>query len=741
MAFARSRFIPRFSLTQMALAAALALSTQAQGQTVEQPAAATGLPEIKVQGKQNTTGASEGTGSYTAGAARAATGLNLSLRETPQSVSVITRERLDDQNLLTLGDLVGNVTGLSVKEFDSARLGFSARGFEINNFQLDGVPFTWESQWATGESLVDLTIYDRVEVVRGATGLTTGAGDPSAAINLVRKRANSKTLTGTGTVSVGSWDNRRAEVDVSAPLSADGRVRGRLVGSYEDGHSYRDFATVHKTVLYGVIDADLTSTTSLSAGISRQETNPNGTTWGGLPAVYADGSRTEWDRSKTTGTPWTSSDGVNTTYFANLEQRLNSDWKVRLAVDHIENSANSNLLYVSPEYVPPPGVSPIGPDRTTGLGLAGFPAGYDVKRKQNDISVSASGQFALWGRRHETAFGLMHSEQKMNALQRAALSFPAVGDYNNWDGSYPNPGFGPQVPYEHYTTTQSGAYGVVKLRVADPLQLILGGRYSKWERDGAGGPAMFNSTPAYDHRFHDFTPYAGVVFDISEQYSAFASYTDIFKPQDAKDASGNLLDPITGKAKEVGIKGEWLGGRLNGSFSVFRIEQENVAQLVGSFTPPGGITQSIYVPAKGATSHGFDAELAGQILPGWQASLGLSNYKAKQANGADLNPDYPRRTVKFFTKYKLPGVLSNLSIGGGVNWEGASYYLIPAGGKIEQRPFALVNLVAAYQLTPALSTQLNVNNVTDQYYLSQTNFYGINLGAPRSATLSLKYRF
>ncbi len=163
-----------------------------------------------------------------------ATGLGLSLLETPQSVSVITAARIKEQKLDTLTDTVLNAIGVSAKEVDNVRNTLQSRGFDITNYQIDGVPLSWSLAGDSGETIADVAIYERVEFVRGATGLLTGAGDPSASINLVRKHANSTDLTGFASVSLGSWNNKEVMVDVANGLTNDGSVRGRVVAKYEE---------------------------------------------------------------------------------------------------------------------------------------------------------------------------------------------------------------------------------------------------------------------------------------------------------------------------------------------------------------------------------------------------------------------------------------------------------------------------------------------------------------------------
>jgi len=210
-----------------------------------------------------------------------ATGLGLSIQETPQSVSVMTFQRMQDQGLTSLTDVVNNAAGISAKERDSSRDFYSARGFNIDNYQIDGVPMAWSSGGDAGETQTDTALYERVEVVRGATGLLTGAGSPAASINLVRKHADSKEFTGLTSVGISRWDNYNAMVDLSTPLNTSGSVRGRAVVNYEDGDSYMDLLGIKKSVFYATMDADLTDSTLLRVGGSYQDNDPTASTWGG----------------------------------------------------------------------------------------------------------------------------------------------------------------------------------------------------------------------------------------------------------------------------------------------------------------------------------------------------------------------------------------------------------------------------------------------------------------------------
>ncbi|EMR12198.1 OMR family iron-siderophore receptor precursor [Methylophaga lonarensis MPL] len=669
----------------------------------------------------------EGTNSYTTGSMNTATRLGLSIRETPQSVSVITRQMIDDMQLESLTDVVNTVTGVTSTALDSSRNSFSARGFDISSYQVDGVPTSWQGGYESGQSQIDTLLYDRVEVVRGASGLIAGAGNPSAAINLVRKRADSKEFIGHASISAGSWDRYQGTVDVSTPLNEAGSVRGRLVGSYLDERSFVDAAENEKTLFYGTLAADLTDSTLLNVGISYQDNDPRGTTWGGLPAWFSDGTRTNWSRSKTTAPDWATWASDNTNYFANIEHVFDSGARVYAAYSKSIQNADLRLLY------------PLGlPDINTGEGMGPLLAWYDYKREQDTIDIYGSVPFSFAGQNHEVTLGFMHSKQDFVADTRGALNPAAIGNFYDWNPSaYPKPQWGEKSLNRKEKTKQVGGYAVARLSLADSLKLIIGSRVTNWETDieyGDGSGDRINHHQVV-------TPYAGLIYDINDVYSAYVSYTDIFNPQNARDISGKYLDPIEGKNYEAGLKAEYLQGRLNATFSVFRIEQDNLAQADGNNFVTGTNEQA-YTAAEGATSKGFEVEVSGAITNNWNMLVGWSQFRVEDADGTAVNTDHPRRTATLFTTYQL----DQLTLGGGVNWESSNYTMAtnPLGQaeKLKQDGYALVRLMARYQVTPALSAQLNINNLFDKkYYTNIGAFSQLAYGAPRNANLTLRYDF
>ncbi len=685
-----------------------------------------GLPTISVNAGRSLS--TEGSGSYATPITAAATGLILSPRDTPQSVSVMTRQRMDDQELLTVKDILRNTPGVTVNQFDTERSTFSARGFDVDNFQYDGVPTAYKVQYSGGESEMDSVIYDRVEVVRGATGLLTGAGFPSASINLVRKHADSKQFSGQVSLSAGSWNDYRGTVDLSTPLNAEGSVRARVVAAYQDRESFTNYYSNKREIYYGVIDADLSPDTTISIGASYQKNSPQGSNWGGFPLWYSDGTRTDWDRSVTTAPRWAAWATEQTNVNGTLVHKLGQGWQAQLQGMYSSHTEDTPLVFAAD-----------WPDKVTGLGMTGYPNRYIGNRKQYSADFKLSGPLAVAGRTHELIVGGNYTRQSATFSVKEALDAQPLGNFLTWDGNYPQPAWGEPVLSEQYETTQYGVYGAARLSLSDRLKFIAGGRLSRWDKDRVG----FAGGSAFAFAQTKFIPYAGVVFDLSEVLSLYASYTDIFRPQESQDRSGKWLAPLTGKSMETGLKAELFDGQVNASIGVFEIRQDNLAQPdPGSRVP--GTTSQAYFATKGATSTGFEGEVSGRITPDWNLSASFSHFQAKDYLQQDVNTLAPRTTARLFTTWRLSGSWYRMTVGGGVNWQSLFYYIgnSPNGDqRITQGAFSIVSLMASYKFSDHLTGQLNIDNLLDKKYININTYAQGTYGTPRNARATLTYKF
>jgi len=654
-----------------------------------------------------------------------ATGLGLKPQETPQSVTIFTEQRIKDQKLDTVAQAVSSISGVTIQEVDDVRNTFNSRGFEVSNYQVDGVPLSWTLAGDSGETIADVSIYERIEVVRGATGLLTGAGDPSASINLVRKHADSTELNGELSLTAGNWKQRSVMADVGSKLNESGSVRGRVVAKYSEEESFQDLYEDDRSVFYGTIEADLTANTLLRAGISYDENNPTGVSWGALPTWYTDGSKTDWDVSKSTSADWTYWKTKGTNYFASVDHTFNNGWLISANLNRLVYEQESKLIYLS-------GVV----DKATGNLLAsasssdlatGWPINSYGVSTQNSIDLHLTGDFIAFNQVHEFTLGALYSEQDAYTKEYEEQEYPVVGDLTQWDGSVAEPAWADDTTTNvDMTTEQKGFYAATRLSLTNKLKVILGTRVSSWNREGENyGEVDFGDNNIW-------VPYVGALYDLNEDHRLYASHTGIFNPQSERKVNGDTIDPTKGTTDELGLKSSFLNDRLQTSVAVFYTQQKNLA-LATSDTVIGRPTEQAYTASDETTSKGFEFELVGEITDGWQMSFGATRFKAEDDDGNEINTEYANKLINLYTTYNT----GKFTVGGGIDWQGRTH-----AENLEQGSYGLVSLMGRYSISPKMSAQLNLNNLTDEKYYSQIGFFSqYRYGAPRNGTLSLNYKF
>ncbi|MBC3195684.1 TonB-dependent siderophore receptor [Pseudomonas poae] len=709
-----------FAPTLIALAICLASSHAAFAADVEPSSGPIELGATQVSGEGQLGETTEGTQSYTTGAMKTATKLPLTLRETPQAVTVVTRQRMDDQAMTSINDVVAATPGLFLNFSNGpGRQSYTARGFDIDNLMYDGIPSGYNGVNVGAQP--NLAMFDRVEVVRGATGLVTGAGNPSAAINLIRKRPLDEqkvTLTG----AAGTWDNYRGELDASSPLNDSGTWRGRVVTSYRDANSFIDNVGDYHGLFYAVTEADLSENTSLTLGFSNQKDKTN--YFWGSSMVGQDGHHLNLSRAYNPGTRWENKDQEINTVFAELRQQLANDWKLQVNANYAEQNALFSGSYQS---------------RWTNNTLARTVYQSAADENQAGLDAFVSGPFQALGRSHELVVGASRRVYDLTTHSYSPYDM-------NWPLNAGKPDF-VHTSNGREVTTQDGVYVTTRLSLADPLKLILGARLDWYDYDNHDGDGDYKVT-------RNLTRYAGLIYDLDDHHSVYASYSDIFTPQTAKDTSGTPVRPIIGKNYEVGIKGEYLGGALNGSVALFRVDQQNRAVDVVVPNCP----QASCAEASGEIrSQGIDFELQGALTEHWQVGGGYTYARTHvikdQANPQTVNKqfdtDTPEHLFKLTTRYNFQGPLEKLRVGGNISWQSRMYNdLTVADGssyRLKQGAYAVTDLMAGYQVNQHLDLQLNANNIFDRKYYetiaNSVDYGGDSYGAPRNMMLTAKYSF
>lgn len=733
--FVRSRsFIRSGMLLSLLTAASLAQAQQPDAQ----------LGEVVVVGRVKTD-KTEKSNSYTTSLMSTTTGLELSPRETPQSVSVVTQKQMKDQGITRLSDALRQTTGIHVVE-DSSRVRFQSRGFYIDQIEEDGmasqVPGSASNPYRSSSALSDMVIYDHVEVLRGAAGLTQANGEPGGTINAVRKKPTVK-FQANAAASAARWDRYRVEGDVSGALNEGRSVRGRLVAAGEKGASFKDVVDNDLGIVYGVVDADVGEAGLVTAGVVYQRTrevpDPFGVPMGqgatelGLP------------RSTYLGEDWNRTKNTKLNPFVEFDYYFNDDWKFNTKLNYIDSSMDQRFAALANARA-----------SFTGVGADGLLTGnnmqyYDNDGKELSWQARVTGKYELLGHQHDLFATLSLSRQEDDSHWRRALNSTAYNVWNFNHAALVQPDWASQTTLDtdadfHNEIRQHGVSLGTRFNVADAWHMVLGARYAGVKSTGNYYYRRFNGAPDNDYSVNreinkkKVTPYAGLTWDFSESTSAYASWTQIFKVQSSVDASNNILDPIVGHNIEVGTKSSFFDDRLNLSFAVFQITQKNRAmQVLGTrYSAPEGKVRS----------RGLEMEVSGELTPDWSLLAGYtfntSKYLETESTtyfkGENYSKHTPKHMLRVYSSYRLQGELRPWSVGGGFSVQSDTSSL----GRVPQGGYTLWNANVQYDIDDHFRLSLIGRNLTDKrYYLThKTRWPGINnfFGEPRSLMLQLSWK-
>jgi outer membrane receptor for ferric coprogen and ferric-rhodotorulic acid len=660
-----------------------------------------------------------------------ATGLSLTPKETPQSVTVIGRDRIEEYSLTNVNDLLEKVPGLNVDRNETDRSTYNSRGFDVTNFQIDGIGLPMISGLQFGDT--DTVLWDRVEVVRGANGMMTGVGNPSATIDYVRKRPTAD-FQASATALVGSWDQKRIEADVSGPLDASGTLQGRLIYAHEDRQSYLDYNKLARNVYGALLSGNVTSRLKATIGYSRQDNDSDGVLWGALPLSYSDGTQIQnYPRSASTSAPWTYWDIRDQTTFAELNYAFDSGWSAKGVATYRQFQEQAKLLYAY-GY----------PDPETGLGIDGMSGIYPSEYKQYLIDLYASGPLQLFGREQTLAFGFSAGRSDGREYEGFSDAFIEYPDYRTLgQQQVAEPAYPDAILQSHTSDKLIRAYAAAHLNFTDQLKAVVGVSAAKLQGSGSS----YGTDQSRDNA--KASPYLGALYDLTRNLTLYASYTGIFNPQIQPDLDDRKLPPAVGYSYEGGVKSEWFDKRLYATLAGFRVKQKDLATFAGVFGPddPNGPAGGSYYTGVDTTSTGFELEFAGKVTDRWTLNGGYTYYTLTDDTGGNPRPYLPNRTLKVASTYTIEQT-HDVQVGGDVRWQNGTFYVDSGvttadgnSGVVRQPTYAVLDLTASARLMEHLSAYLNVRNVADRRYLASLEWGQAFYAAPRSVTFSVAYEY
>ncbi len=752
-------------------------------------AAGQGSPVNGINGSRDVT-ATEGTNSYTSGALDIVSKIPQSIKDTPQTVSVVTAQQIADENLNDLSTALSQAPGITVINSSSVgssqQANFYSRGFQITTLQIDGgAPLDITSTFGLSPS-IDMSEYDSLQIIRGADGLFGGYGNPSGVVDLVRKKPLDHAQF-TSDSEIGSWNNYREVLDVTGPLTADKSLKGRFVVSYQDNDYFYKIAHNDQYHIYGNLEYDFSNTTvNIGASYNQQRQIPNAS---GIP-TYANGGAPSLPVSTCLCFSWSRDNTISTEAFAQVNHKFNKDWAIKLDFTYENQSQYYNGASVGPQPYPP-----LSPTNSIGEAYAGL---FTFANTQYIGDVTLNGGFQLFGHQQYFVVGGSYQYEEGPANQYNPLTFaPSSPTLANTSPLVNIFSFNPNAPQYARAgdislssisplnnRNQYTAYANTKITIIDPLHLIVGFRFSGDSYNYANeticqadyvlfglcstvgtpitsGPFYTPPSKFGDNHF-SLPPDASLVYDVTKDISVYGSYTDIYisNAQDVQPYSYASIPPTTGYNEEIGVKWQRSDKKLNGTFDIFNIDQVNFPNYRGfNFGPNNTPLPNFGLRAGGVVccfdgkaheseiSQGADLELAGEITKGWNFSgsytYDFTKQKGKQSNdeGAPTFSRQPRQLVKLYTTYTFQSGswLKNLSVGGGFNFQSETFF---EGYQFfnEQKDYSILNLRAAYKLYEHWNLGLDVTNATNVKYFQTLGASGGGqfYGQPAAFTLSLK---
>lgn len=700
----------RINMTAATVLAALSSSVFA-AQTAD-------LETVHIKGQRSYNAiATEKNGDYSSFAATVGTKIPASLREIPQSVSIITNRQVKDRNVDTFDQLARKTPGLRVLSNDDGRSSVYARGYEYSEYNIDGLPAQMQSINGT---LPNLFAFDRVEVMRGPSGLFDSSGEMGGIVNLVRKRPT-KAFQGHMAAGFGTHKQYKAEADVSGSLNSDGSVRGRVMAQTVGASPRPAEKNNRHETFYAAADWDINPDTVLGAGYLYQQRRL--APYNGLPAD-ADGKLPSLPQHAFVGADWNKFKMHSHDVFADLKHYFGNGGYGKVGMRYSDRKADSNYTFAGSK------LNNAGQADVAGLGT-------DIKQKAFAVDASYSRPFALGNTANEFVIGADYNHfRSTNEQGRSTVaSNIALDSFHStpYVSLMQNARAGTSG-YKHTLDTGNldkfGVYGKFVFHPADGLSLIGGGRLGHYKIESGDGKTLHKASRT------KFTGYAGAVYDLNDNNSLYASFSQLYTPQTSLGTDGKLLKPRQGNQFEVGYKGSYMDDRLNTRVSLYRLKDKNAA---APLNPNNKKTR--YAALGKRVMEGVETEISGAMTPKWQIHAGYSYLHSQIKTAANSRDDgifllMPKHSANLWTTYQ---VTPELTIGGGVNAMSG----ITSSAGMHAGGYATFDAMAAYRFTPKLKLQINADNIFNRHYYARVgsaNTFNIP-GSERSLTANLRYSF
>ena len=649
---------------------------------------------------------------YRATRSASATRTDTAIHETPQSISVVPAQVVEDIGATRLEDALdyaggvergNNFGGQGLTEF--LVRGFSTQEFYRNGFAVNrGYP-----------NMPDASTLERIEVLRGPASMLYGRGDPGGTFNIVSKQPQAERRTVLGS-QVNTDGLRRGTLDTTGALDESAAITYRLNLVAEGSDSFRDHVESERYNIAPVLRWQLNDDTALILeGDYLHNRHPLDRGLTRYPNQAGDLSRDRFLGEESAG----KLTNQNATTQLRLEHQLDSQWMLRGGIQYLDGSLDGGAV------------------ENNGLAADGRTVGRNYSERWlnwNDLAVQANleGHFDAAGLAHTLLLGVefddFNYDSQIDRSGGATSDFP-IDLYDPVYGQ-PLPALTRTTTYDDENLKSYAFFLQDQIALTERLTAQVGARLERFEQRYEN---KLNPAGSWDQAHNAVSPRFGLIYDLTEELAVYANTSRSFKPNRGADRSSQAFDPEEGIAHEVGVKYELPEHDLSVTAALFHITKENVLT-----SDP--VDSNYQVAAGEARSRGFDISVAGNITPQWRMIGGYAYVDAEVTESSSASmpagtrlANVPRHSFNLLDTYEFAeGPLAGLGVGMGVKYVGDR-----KGGAtstaFDMDAYTTVDLLAYYPLTERVRLNLNLNNLFDEEYEERAwgNIWAYP-GAPRT---------
>ncbi len=649
---------------------------------------------------------------YRATRSASATRTDTAIHETPQSISVVPAQVVEDIGATRLEDALdyaggvergNNFGGQGLTEF--LVRGFSTQEFYRNGFAVNrGYP-----------NMPDASTLERIEVLRGPASMLYGRGDPGGTFNIVSKQPQAERRTVLGS-QVNTDGLRRGTLDTTGALGESAAFTYRLNLVAEGSDSFRDHVESERYNIAPVLRWQLSDDTALILeGDYLHNRHPLDRGLTRYSNQAGDLSRDRFLGEESAG----KLTNQNATTQLRLEHQLDSQWMLRGGIQYLDGSLDGGAV------------------ENNGLASDGRTVGRNYSERWlnwNDLAVQANleGHFDAAGLAHTLLLGVEFDEYNYDSLIRRSGGLTTDFPIDLYDPVYgqPLPALTRTTTYDDENLKSYAFFVQDQIALTERLKAQVGARLERFEQryDNKLTPAG-----SWDQAHNAVSPRFGLIYDLTEELAVYANTSRSFKPNRGADRSSQAFDPEKGIAHEVGIKYELPEHDLSITAALFHITKENVLT-----SDP--LDSNYQVAAGEARSRGFDISVAGNITPQWRVIGGYAYVDAEVTESSSASmpvgtrlANVPRHSFNLLDTYEFAdGPLAGLGVGMGVKYVGDRKGSASTTA-FDMDAYTTVDLLAYYPLTERVRLNLNLNNVFDEEYEERAwgNIWAYP-GAPRT---------